>query len=507
MPNPTFSPEHLWPHPRGIEVAGEVPAPRTVRLELAPGCPGVRPERIADFLRIAGSPVSHSPDAYPLRLSFAQGPGSPAESYELTIRPEGAAVVASDAPGLEYGVETLLQIAALSRRRGRWPCLGIRDQPQYRKRGFMVDPGRSVFPLPMLERIVRILARLKMNQLHLHLHDDELCGIRYPGLPFGQENPYAMSVQDLCSLVRYAEAYHVEIVPELEAWGHVGSLVYHRPELRGGEGMYQGSSFLISDGAFRLVEELLEHVVPVLPRKATVHLGLDEARWFADPDLGSGFRPEDMVGRYYDLLQKVGARHGRELTLRLWADHSGRPVPERAWHNTIIEPWQYWISQADAMDKAIEKYSGKGKMRWMMGAGQSGHEFRGAYHATRHWCRRAVASPNCDGVNVTFWCSNDLARNLITLFSGAFSAWNPLATTSYSAVEDYEMYDRAVIPIMRSWQVLFPDAYPDDMLRDQGPEVSYGYYLWGDRHGQPVAPTVPLAGTGVGLGYLSPRPG
>jgi hypothetical protein len=506
MPHPAFTSDSLWPHPRTIELQGEMPAPRTVRLEPAPGTPGPRPERAQDFARIAGATLSTGPGAYPLRLSVESMPGSAPESYELSLGPEGADVVASDAAALEHGVETLLQIAALSRHSGRWPCLRIRDWPRYRKRGFMVDLGRSVFPLPMLERIVRILARLKMNQLHLHLHDDELCGLRYPGLPFGEENPFALSVEELGRLVRYAEGYHVEIVPELEAWGHVGSLVYHRPELRGGEGMYAGSSFLISEGAFDLMRDLLDHVVEALPRKATVHLGLDEAKWFADPALGPGFRPEDMVGRYYDLLQSVGARHGRDLTLRLWADHSGRPVPERARHNTIIEPWQYWVSQAEAMDRAVEKYSGAGKMRWMMGAGQSGHEFRGAWHATRYWCRSAVDSPNCDGVNVTFWCSNDLARNLVTLFSGAFWAWNPLAVTSFAAVEDYEMHDRAVIPIMRTWQLLFPDAWPDAMLRDQGPEVSYGYRLWGERHGEPVAPTVPIARTAEGLAYLSPRP-
>ena len=500
-----FDPEQLWPQPRSVVVRGEMAPPKALRLERAPGAFSLRAGRAEELRRIARVEVTDERGAYPLALIRTELPGTLPGSYELSVTPEGASIRASDAAGAEYGMETLLQAVALAGPGSPWPLLTIADSPQYRTRCFMVDLGRSVFPLRMLERIVRILARLKMNQLHLHLHDDELCGIRYPGLPFGEENPFALSVDELARLVRYAASYHVEVVPELEAWGHVGSLTYHRPELRGGEGMYQGASFLISEGSFGLVESLLDRLVPALAERSTVHLGLDEAQWFCSDELGGGFTPERMVGRYHDLLREVGRRHGRELTLRLWADHAGRPVPESIRPQVIIEPWQYWIAQREAIDKAIERYSA-GPTPWIMGAGQSSQEFRGAYHATRYWCRRAAGSPGVQGVNVTFWGSNDLARNLITLFSGAFWAWNPLASSSHASVDDYEMYDRAVFPIMRRWQLLFPDAYPDDMLRDQGPEVSFGYYVWGERHGEPVAPTAPLALTTGTLDYLHRRP-
>ena len=81
----------------------------------------------------------------------------------------------------------------------------------------MVDMGRSAFSLSMLKRIVRILMRLKMNQLHLHLYDDELCGLKFDNLPFGEENPFAITINELAELVEYASQYHIEIVPELKA--------------------------------------------------------------------------------------------------------------------------------------------------------------------------------------------------------------------------------------------------------------------------------------------------
>jgi hypothetical protein len=417
------------------------------------------------------------------------------EAYQIQSNNSETTIAGADAVGLDHGFQTFLQLLAAFRKQGHWSQLEIRDWPAYRKRCFMVDMGRSAFSLAMLKRIVRILRRLKMNQLHLHLYDDELCGLRFEGLPFGRENPFAITIDELAHLVEYAAGYHVEIVPELEGWGHVGSLVYHRPELRGGEGMYSGSSFLIGEGSFALMEELIRQVAAVLPDTATIHLGLDEAKWFLDPSMPQSFTPTHLVGRYGALLGKLGSELGKSLTMRIWADHGGRPVPEEIQKNVIVEPWQYWNAHRADIDRAIERYSGEGKKRWMAGAGQSVAQHRGAYHASRYWCRQAINCPNVEGVNVTFWGSNNLAENLISLFAGAYYAWNPFSPTDFADLEDYERFDQRAFPMMHAWQSLFRDAFHDDLKRDQGHLIVMGYYRWGPQHGQPVAPTAPAANT------------
>ena len=213
-----------------------------------------------------------------------------------------------------------------------------------------------------------------------------------------------------------------------------------------------------------------------------------------------------MMRRYYQIVQDIGGEHGKKLLLRFWADHihrGGRPVPGEIQHNCIIEPWQYWLENNDRVDAAVEKYSGEGKMRWMMGAGQSGGQSRGAYHATRYWCKRAIDSPNVEGINITYWLWNELERQLISLFAGAHYAWNPMADTKFDNATDYENFDQIVFPIMRWWQTKFRDGFPDDIRRDRGPIVFGGFYLWGDKHGKAVAPTAPLANTLGGHDYLN----
>ncbi len=487
--------KNLWPHPQQMQCHGTFPRPATVCLH------GVGDAQfIQDLQRMHVQVSTRDEQAYPIRWTIDPSPTA-AESYRLNMASDGAEIAAADSAGLAYGRQTLLNIISLWGPRGDWPAVTIVDWPAYRKRSFMVDLGRSVFPKAMLQRLVRVLARLKMNRLHLHLLDDELCGLRFDDLPFGHDNPYALSLSDLADLAAYAAPYHVEVVPEIESWGHVGSLVYHRPELRGGEGMYNGSSLLVGENAFKMIEQLVRQVVSAMPSGSTIHFGLDEAKWFLDPSMPKDYATVDMVRQYHRMLGELARQAGKTMQMQIWADHGGRPVPEELQDDIIIEPWQYWYRNRDAIDAAVAKYSHL-PMKWMMSAG-NGHVHGGGWQATRHWCQRAIDSDNCLGVNITHWADNDIAGHFLALFAGAYFAWNPQAPTEFTAVDDYEWFDLWATRIMEPWQNAFRDAYPDDLRRDAGPLVFNGHYCWGQDHLKPVAPTAPAAKTLRGHDFLN----
>ena len=487
--------EDLWPYPQEVNVSEQFDSPKAVRLE----GDVLLDTYVHDLRNIAKIPLSSESDGYCINLTIDAAISKP-EGYVIEVDRSTAKIAGADTAGLAYGFQTFLQLLAAFKKHGHWTRLEIRDWPAYRKRCFMIDMGRSCFSLPMLKRIVRILARLKMNQLHLHLYDDELCGLKFDGLPFGDENPFAITIKDLGALVEYASEYHVEIVPELEAWGHVGSLVAYYPNLRGGEGMYNGSSFLICEETFALMKKLIRQVVEVMPSKATIHLGLDEAKWFSAPSMDENFTPTDLVGRYYTILREIAHEQGKDLTMRIWADHGGRAVPREIQHNVIIEPWQYWKSNYSMIDLAIEKYSGKDKMSWMAGAGQSMGQCRGAYHATRYWCKQAADSPNVEGCNITFWGANNLSENFITLFAGSYYLWNPFSPAGFADLEDYEAFDRIVFPIMRRWRNCFAECSYDGMKEDQGAYVFNGFFF---PSGKPVTPAVLEANTMGGHDFVN----
>ena len=83
---------------------------------------------------------------------------------------------------------------------------------------------------------------------------------------------------------------------------------------------------------------------------------------------------------------------------------------------------------------------------------------------------------------------------LISLFAGAYFAWNPEAPPDWTTMDDDETFDKRTYPIMQLFQERFADANPDRMREDRGPKVLMGFYLWGKSHGKPVDPTAAAPG-------------
>jgi hypothetical protein len=85
--------------------------------------------------------------------------------------------------------------------------------------------------------------------------------------------------------------------------------------------------------------------------------------------------------------------------------------------------------------------------------------------------------------------TNDLAGRLITLYAGADSVWAPRPPPQPDQPYASERRRNACDQQMRQWQILFPDADPNAINADRGPEVELGRYLWPPRAGEAVAPT------------------
>ncbi len=494
MTNPL---ENLWPPPQHVTLGNRFQTPDVIQWEQLPNIPSCHDD---DML----FDIHKKNTVSPMTASWHIVPGSTKpQGYELSIHPQAIRITANDSIGLSYAMQTLHQLLAHFQKWGHWAHVEIADHPNYTQRSVMLDLGRSTFNMPTLKRVVRLLHRLKLNQLHLHLYDDELCGLRFENLPFGSENPFALSLHELSQLIQYAQAHHVQIAPELEGWGHVGSLTYHRPDLDGGSGMYNGSSFLIGSKMFALMHQLVQQVAAILPRQAVIHMGLDEARWYPDPNLPDTFGPSDMIEKYHQMLKEIGQTQDKQFTMRLWADHAGHHVPDHLLDQVIVEPWQYWANRKTDIEEKVHGYSHTPRCRWMAGAGTSLAQHRGSYLATRHWCQTAIDSPNVQGINMTLWGTNDLESRFVSLFAGAGFSWNAHPTLPWADTDDSEDFDRHLFPILHEWRGLYPDVHPQQLIADRGPLVHQGLYLYGPQHGQPVAPTVLRAQTTSGHDFLA----
>ncbi len=500
----------LWPQPRHITQSGCFPRPRAIHIP----DDALHPMVQAD-LQCAVTLGPPTEEGWALRIE--RDAQLSTQGYRLAIDANGAKLSASTAVGMFYGQLTLTQYLTLHRNISHWPTLVIEDHPTYVRRGAMVDLGRTVASLQTLKQLVRVLSRLRYNELHVRLYDDELCGLRFEGLPFGHENPYALTLDELSALAEHAREHHIALIPELESWGHVGSIVYHRPDLCGGEGMYGGACFRAGPRAAALVGQLANQVFDALADASALHIGFDEASWYPDVGMSAAYSSQDYLLELDAMRCDLENRLGREIELRLWADHVGRPLPEALLGRVTLQPWQYWFCKSDMIDKTIEAYRHAGQS-WMMCVGQSQAQARGAYGATRYFCQHADAlgeanddrdergdGHNLLGLTVALWGWNDWSRQLYTYFTGAYYAWNPLADSDFCRVEDYERFDYYVMPKMIWWQSLHDDTDWQGLGQCGEPLVWNGRYVVGSRYGQPVAPTVTQARTFPQQFYAEPN--
>ena len=479
----------LWPFPVEMRTTGVAATPKTFKFAGA----GLPAWFVKDMERFG---VRYSEEAEWV-VNVSRDPGSKyaPEGYELSIDARGASIRAGDFRGEIYALQTLLQIVALYSCKPQWATIDIADRPAFKRRAFMVDLGRSIWSVEMLRRLVRILARLKMNTLHLHLFDDELCGIRFQGLPVGEENPYSLSLSDLGSLGAYAEGFGVNLMLEIETWGHVGSIIHHFPNLRGGEAEWGGSSFLIGKDSFLFVRKMVEQILEILPSGGLLHLGLDEAKWFADDSVPAGYNPAQLLSEYERMVGEVARMAGRGETLPIvgYADHDGRQLLSDS--NIILQPWNYWIKDKDDIERKLKIYPQHIDRRWFPMAGQSMGHHRGAYAATRLWCKSCLGLGNVEGIDLAFWGRNDFADRFLTIFAGSQFVWNPVKGSHVSNTEDAEHFDALVHPIMNFHQYAFEDMNPETWRKDSLDLVYRGFYMSGPRRGHPVAPTSLKAGT------------
>ncbi len=183
-----------------------------------------------------------------------------AEAYHLVVDPKaGITLTGTDAAGVFYGIQTLLQLIdpAFYRRPSAAipiPALEVRDAPRFGYRGLHLDVARNFQPKEVVLRLLDLMARYKFNRFHFHLTDDEGWRLEIDGLPelteVGGCRGHTETEQDclvpshgsgpipgrppgsgyytrkdFIEILRYATTRHIEVIPEIDVPGHARAAI------------------------------------------------------------------------------------------------------------------------------------------------------------------------------------------------------------------------------------------------------------------------------------------
>ncbi|MEW2618806.1 beta-N-acetylhexosaminidase [Streptomyces sp. NPDC048106] len=263
-----------------------------------------------------------------IRLHLDEGGGYGAEGYRLRSGPSGVVITASAPAGLFHGVQTLRQLlpAAVEKKtvqRGSWQIAGgtVEDHPRYAYRGAMLDVSRHFFTVAQVERYIDQLALYKINELHLHLSDDQGWRIAIDSWPRlagygggtevggGQGGSYTRA--DYRRIVSHAASRYVEVVPEIDMPGHTNAALasYARLNCDGvAPPRYTGtevgfSSLCVSkDVTYTFVDDVVRELAALTPGRY-LHIGGDEAHSTSHADYVT----------FMDRVQPIVARYGKKV--------------------------------------------------------------------------------------------------------------------------------------------------------------------------------------------------
>ncbi|MDD4817527.1 MAG: beta-N-acetylhexosaminidase [Victivallaceae bacterium] len=382
---------------------------------LAAGCCG---GGAREALRLTPAPVeveyrgsgTFDPAATPVKSGIADL-GLPPEGYILELSPDGITVTGQDDAGLFRGETSLENLRELYSVPGgsELPDAKIIDYPAYGYRGVMVDVARHFRPVDDLKRFIDVMARYKLNRLHLHLTDDQGWRFPVPGYPElttvgatrgkseiwpsdgEQYGPFFYTRDELLDIVAYAKAHHIEIMPEVDMPGHSLAALASYPKLGCTGGPYapmttwgQSQDILCGGNAetWKFVGAVISELAGIFPYEY-IHIGGDECplwRWHECPRCQAAIKAAGVSGelefehRFVRRVADIAAAHGKKVMG--WDELLDCGVPDDA----VVMAWRGDFGSRSAAKRGhkvvVSSYShlyfdyapGTGADEWSSGA-------------------------------------------------------------------------------------------------------------------------------------------
>ena len=225
------------------------------------------------------------------------------EAYELRITPKRVSIKATDEAGAFYAIQTILQMSEGGAKR-ELQCCSLSDAPRFSYRGLLFDVSRHFRSKEFLMKQMDAMALMKLNKMHLHMTNGAGWRIeieRYPRLTeFAAWRPYRSwmdwaddtrycesnyptayggyyTKEDIKEILKYAEARHITVIPDIEMPGHSEEVLAAYPELSCSGEPYKNSDYCIGkEETFTFLENVLTEVMELFPSEY-IHIGGDEA--------------------------------------------------------------------------------------------------------------------------------------------------------------------------------------------------------------------------------------
>ncbi len=310
---------HLIPMPREVQPGTEQPIARGIRIACS-SCASDKEDSFTAQTLAADFAERGISSTGPFTITLSRVENLPdemkPEGYTITPGTNSLTLAAASSAGLFYAAQTVEQLVVNDGSAAVIHLATIRDWPAMKYRGVHDDLSRGPIPtLAFQKKLIRTLAAYKVNLYSPYFEHTQ----QYASNPLFAP-PGSISASDAREIAAYAAQFHVTVVPEQEAFGHLHhNLTWEQyqplAETPHGAVLAPGQS-----GSLTLIQQMFTELAAMYPGPF-LHIGADETE-----DLGLGQTRTEVDSRgfgpvYLDFMQKiVSALTPLHRRLLFWGD-------------------------------------------------------------------------------------------------------------------------------------------------------------------------------------------
>lgn len=204
------------------------------------------------------------------------------EEYSLEICHNGIKIEYFTYRGLRNAIASIAVLAKIDGGEILLPYTKIHDFPVAKHRGVMIDLARGIKPFDELIEDIVLIAKMKMNYLHLHLFDSQGSCVKLDSLPVECCIKDFYTKEEMQRVIEIADILALDIIPEFDMPAHSKKLVECYSEL-GCDTEEENTGWTICAGeekAYKFYEKIINELATMFSGEY-IHIGGDEIE-FAD---------------------------------------------------------------------------------------------------------------------------------------------------------------------------------------------------------------------------------
>lgn len=233
-------------------------------------------------------------------------------------------------------------------------------------RGFMIDAPRAVETIEYYFRLIDFCQEEGINSIIFRLTDDQGSAYLFTSHPELNMCEGAFSAKELKAIVVYAQNHGIEMIPEIESFGHARYIIQTKRYKFLNDGP-AGEDFNalcpVNDSTLALMKDLYNEVAPIFPGQY-FQIGCDEVNWGAGELSKIALETKSKPQIWAEYVNKLnGFIKDIDKKTIIWGDvplYNETEVLDLLDKDLVIMDWNYWETDKEKIQSLANMVLSKG---------------------------------------------------------------------------------------------------------------------------------------------------